>query len=116
MPTADELMELARACASKIDLSDRREVPALEDVEEQCAAEDQELLDVLQEDEVFGAVNLDRQQQILDTIAAALGEDKRALVEELADQHTRHVWLLQEAAFHVGLAVGLRLAGAPREH
>ncbi|RPJ69102.1 MAG: hypothetical protein EHM24_19545 [Acidobacteria bacterium] len=116
MPTADELMELARACANKIDLSDRRQVPSLEDVEEQCAKEYEDLLDVLQEDEVFGAVDLDRQQQILDSIVAALGEDKRALVDELSDQHTRHVWLLQEAAFHVGLAVGLRLAGAPREH
>lgn len=116
MPTADELMELARACVNKIDLSDRRQVPSLEDVEEQCAKEYEDLLDVLQEDEVFGAVDLDRQQQILDSIVAALGEDKRALVDELSDQHTRHVWLLQEAAFHVGLAVGLRLAGAPREH
>ncbi len=115
MPTADELMELARACANKVDLSDRRLVPSLEDVEEQCPKEYEDLLDVLQEDEVFGAVDPDRQQQILDTIEAALGEDKRGLVEELSDQHTRHVWLLQEAAFHVGLAVGLRLAGAPRE-
>jgi hypothetical protein len=116
MPTADELMELARACADKVDLSDRRQVPSLEDVEEQCPKEYEDLVDLLQEDEVFGAVDLDRQQQILDTIESALPEDKRALVEELTDQHTRHVWLLQEAAFHVGLAVGLRLAGAPREH
>jgi len=116
MPTVDELMDLARACASKIDLSDRRLVPSLEDVEEQCAKEYEELLDVLQEDEVFGAVDLDRQQQILDTLQAALPQDKRPLLEELSDQHTRHVWLLQEAAFHVGLAIGLRLAGAPREH
>lgn len=115
MPTADELMELARVCADKVDLSDRRQVPTLEDIEEQCANEYEELLDVLQEDEVFGAVDLDRQQQILDTLEAALDEGKRPLLEELTDQHTRHVWLLQEAAFHVGLAVGLRLAGAPRE-
>lgn len=116
MPTADELMELARACANKVDLSDRRQVPSLEDIEEQCPKEYEELLDVLQEDEVFGAVDLDRQQQILDAILSALGEDKRAMVEELSDQHTRHVWLLQEAAFHVGLALGLRLAGPPRPH
>lgn len=116
MPTADELMELARTCADKVDMSDRRQVPSLEDVEEQCPKEYEDLLEVLQEDEVFGAVDLDRQQQILEAIEAALSEDKRPLVDELSDQHTRHVWLMQEAAFHVGLAVGLRLAGAPREH
>jgi len=111
MPTADELMELARACIEKLDMSDRRQVPSLEDVEEQCPDEYAELLDLLQEDEVFGSVDLDRQQQILDTIEAELPEERRGLVEELADQHTRHVWLLQEAAFHVGLALGLRMAG-----
>jgi len=26
------------------------------------------------------------------------------------DNQSRHVWLQQEAAFHLGLAVGLRLA------
>ena len=42
-------------------------------------------------------------------IAAALPEDKRALIVELADNHARHVWLQQEAAYHLGLAVGRRL-------
>ncbi|HOC19049.1 MAG TPA: hypothetical protein PKK95_12305 [Vicinamibacterales bacterium] len=111
MPNADELMELARGCVDALDLSDRREVPSLADVEDQCEEQYGELLDTLNEDEIFGAVDLERQQQILDTLESAAGEDKRELVRELADQHTRHVWLMQEAAFHVGLALGLRMAG-----
>jgi hypothetical protein len=113
MPTADELMELARACADRLDLSDRRLLPGLEDVEEAAAAEYEALLDVLQEDEVFGGVDLDRQQHLVETIESKLPEGSRHLVEELVEQHTRHVWLMQEAAFHVGLAMGLKLAGGP---
>ncbi len=111
MPTADELMELARACVEQLDVSDRREVPSLADIEEQCEEQYGELLDTLNEDEVFGAVDPERQQQILETLEAAAGENKQDLIRELTDQHTRHVWLMQEAAFHVGLALGLRLAG-----
>ncbi len=115
MPTADELMELARACAEKLDLSDRRRLPGLEDVEEQSEEEYAQLLDLLQEDDVFGAVDLDRQQELSEQIEAALPESRRAMVDELAELHTRQVWLLQEAAYHVGLAIGLRLAGAKTE-
>jgi hypothetical protein len=114
MPTADELMELARACADRLDLSDREQLPALEDVEEAAQEEFEALLDVLQEDEVFGGVDLERQRQLTETIEAGLPETNRHLVDELEDQHTRHVWLMQEAAFHVGLAVGLKLAAAER--
>jgi len=114
MPASDELMELAGACAAKLDVSDRRQVPSLEDVEEQCPDEYAELLDLLQEDEVLGSVDLDRQQQILDTIEGELPEAQRPLLEELSEQHTRHVWLLQEAAFHVGIALGLRMAANPK--
>lgn len=115
MPTADELMELARACADRLDLTDRRRLPSLEDVEEEAPNEFEALLDVLQEDEVFGGVDLERQQQLVETIESKLPEGSRALVEELGEQHTRHVWLMQEAAFHVGLAVGLKLAGRKPE-
>jgi hypothetical protein len=114
MPTADELMELARACADKLDLADGR-LPDLEDVEEQCEQEYGELLDTLQEDDVFGAVDLDRQQDLAGEIEAALPDARRPLVEKLREQHTRHVWLFQEAAYHVGLAVGLRIAGAKQK-
>lgn len=112
MPTADELMELARACADKLDLSDRRRLPSLEDIEEQCEEEYGQLLDVLQEDDVFGSVDLDRQQDLTERIESALPESQRPMLEELQEQQTRQLWLLQEAAYHVGLAVGLRLAGA----
>lgn len=112
MPTADELMEVARACADKLDIVDSRHLPTLEDVEEQAGEDYEELLDLLQEDEVFGAADLDRQQELVERIEAALPESQRGMLEELNDQHTRQVWLLQEAAYHVGLAVGLRLAGA----
>lgn len=111
MATADELMELARACADRLDLADRRRLPELEDVEEEAQEEYEALLDLLQEDEVLGGVDLERQQHLVETIEAKLPEGSRSLVEELSDQHTRHVWLMQEAAFHVGLALGLKLAG-----
>lgn len=111
MPTADELMELARACADRLDLTDRRRLPGLEDVEEAAQDEYEALLDVLQEDEVFGGVDLERQRQLVETIEAKLPEASRQLVEDLGEQHTRQVWLMQEAAFHIGLAVGLKLAG-----
>jgi hypothetical protein len=112
MPTADELMEVARRCADKLDLLDARHLPTLEDVEEQASEEYEQLLDLLQEDDVFGSVDLERQQELSERLGAALAEPQRGLLEDLNDQHTRQVWLLQEAAFHVGLAVGLRLAGA----
>src|SRR5512147_1053267 len=102
MPTADELMELSRACADKLDLSDRRRLPDIGDVEQQCEAEYDDLISLLQEDEVFGSVDLDRQQELEGAIEAALPEKLRELLEELHDQHTRQVWLLQEAAYHIG--------------
>ncbi len=111
MPTADELMDLASACASKLDLTEPRTLPTLEEVEERAEEEFDALLDVLQEDDVLGAVDLERQQDLADKIESALPESQRALLEELVEQHTRQVWLLQEAAYHVGLAVGMRLAG-----
>ncbi|HSK08231.1 MAG TPA: hypothetical protein VK911_01545 [Vicinamibacterales bacterium] len=110
MPEADELMDLARACVSELDLSERREVPSLADIEDQSEEQYGQLLDALNEDEIFGAVDPERQQQILDTLESAVSEDQRALLHELSEQHTRHVWLMQEAAFHVGLALGIRLA------
>ena len=110
MPTADEVMELARACADRLALSDRGRLPVLEDIENEAQEEFEALLDLLQEDEVFGGVDLARQQQLVETIESTLPEESRNLVDELGEQHTRHVWLMQEAAFHVGLAIGLRLA------
>src|SRR5512138_905879 len=87
MPTSEELLELA----------------------EQCADEYEELLEAIHEDEVFAPVDLQLQEALVEKIAAALPEDKRTMIVELADNHARHVWLQQEGAYHLGLAVGRRL-------
>ncbi len=108
--TSDELLKIARRCAGKMTLSKRGSLPALEDVEEQCEDGIEEMLAVLQDDDVFGEVDLTEQQKLVDRIEAALPDDKRGLVAELTDQHMRHVWLQQEAAYHLGVAVGMRLA------
>jgi hypothetical protein len=110
MPTTDELIELADACASKLELDGKlRHVPSFSDAEEQCEDEYEALLQAIHEDEVFAPVDLQRQEDLVTAIAAALPEDQRQLVVELADNHARHVWLQQEGAYHVGVAVGRRL-------
>ncbi len=110
MPTSEELLELAERCAIKVELSGKmRHVPSFSDTEEQCGDEYEELLQAIHEDELFAPVDIQRQEQLVELIAAALPEDKRMLVVELADNHARHVWLQQEGAYHVGLAVGRKL-------
>ncbi len=110
MPTSDELLELADQCAVKLDLDGKiRHVPSFSDAEEQCEDEYEELLLALHEDELFAPVDIARQEELVEQIAAALPEDLRTLIVELADNHARHVWLQQEGAYHVGLAVGRRL-------
>ena len=112
MPTSDELLELADRCAGKLDLDGKvRHVPSFSDAEEQCGDEYEELLQVIHEDELFSPVDIQRQEELVEQIAAALPEDKRTLIVELADNHARHVWMQQEGAYHVGLAVGRRLRG-----
>ena len=110
MPTSEELLELAEQCAKKLDLDEKqRHIPSFSDAEEQCEEEYEELLQVIHEDEVFAPVDIQRQEELVEQIAAALPEDKRALIVELADNHARHVWMQQEGAYHVGLAVGRKL-------
>ena len=110
MPTSEELLELADQCASKVDLEGKlRHVPSFSDTEEQCENEYEELLQAIHEDELFAPVDIQRQEQLVELIAAALPEDKRTLIVELADNHARHVWMQQEGAYHVGVAVGRRL-------
>jgi hypothetical protein len=110
MPTSDELLELADRCAGKLELDGKlRHVPSFSEAEERCEDEYEELLQSLHEDELFAPVDIQRQEQLVEEIAAALPEDKRMLIVELADNHARHVWLQQEGAFHVGLAVGRKL-------
>jgi hypothetical protein len=110
MPTSDELLELAERCAEKLELDGRmRHVPSFSDTEDQCEDEYEALLEAIHEDELFAPVDIGRQEELVEQIAAALPEDKRTLIVELADNHARHVWLQQEGAYHLGLAVGKRL-------
>ena len=108
--TSDDLLRIARRGAQKVTLSKHGWVPPLEDIEEQCEAEIEEMLSVLQDDDVFGEVDLNEQQRLVDQIEAALPENRREIVAELTDQHMRHVWLQQEAAYHLGVAVGMKIA------
>src|SRR5215208_3586307 len=110
MPTSDELLELAERCAGKLELDGKlRHVPSFSDAEEQCEDEYEALLEAIHEDELFAPVDILRQEHLVEQIAAALPDDKRMLIVELADNHARHVWLQQEGAYHLGLAVGRRL-------
>jgi len=110
MPTSDELLELAEQCASKLQLDGAlRAIPSFSDAEEQCEDEYEELLQAIHEDELFAAVDIGRQEELVEQIAAALPEEKRTLIIELADNHARHVWMQQEGAYHVGVAVGRKL-------
>ena len=114
MATSDELLELADQCASKLDLDGKvRHVPTFSDAEEQCEDEYEELLQAIHEDELFAPVDIQRQEQLVEQIAAKLPEHARTLIVELADNHARHVWLQQEGAYHMGLAVGRRLRQRP---
>ena len=110
MPTSDELLELAERCAEKLDIDGKmRHVPSFSDAEEQCEDEYEALLEAIHEDELFAPVDIGLQESLVEQIASALPEDKRTLIVELADNHARHVWLQQEGAYHMGLAVGRRL-------
>ena len=110
MPTSDELLELAERCAQKLELDAKmRHVPSFSDAEEHCEDAYEELLQAIHEDELFAPVDIARQEALVEQIAAALPEAKRMLIVELADNHARHVWLQQEGAYHLGLAVGRRL-------
>lgn len=107
MPTSDELVELAERCVDAITRDGSlRHTPAFSDVEELCEAEYDALLGAMHEDEVFAPVDIARQEALVEQIAAALPEAHRSLIVELADNHARHVWLQQEGAFHLGLALG----------
>jgi len=67
------------------------------------------LLQAIHDDELFAPVDIRRQEELVEQIAASLPEEKRALIIELADNHARHVWMQQEGAYHVGVAVGRKL-------
>lgn len=109
-------MEIARAGADKLDIEgEARSFPSFSDIEDQCEGEYGELLDVLHEDELFEPISLDRQEELVKQLKQAVGNLRRELVDELVDNLSRHTWLHQEAAFHLGMAVGLRIALGRRQ-
>ena len=113
--TSDDLMDIARAGAERIDMPDNRiRYPSFSDIEEQCAAEYDELLDALHEDELFAPADVQRQEEIVQRLKQLINENDHELIEELVDNLARQIWLNQEAAFHLGMAVGLRLAEGRR--
>ena len=110
MPTSDELLELADRCVEKMDITgEPRHIPSFSDAEDQCEDEYEGLLQVLHADELFAPVDIQRQEELVSQIAEFLPEGQRGLIVELADNHARHVWLQQEGAYHLGVAVGRRL-------
>ena len=113
--TSDELMDIARAGAERIDMPDSRvRYPSFADIEEQCATEYDELLDALHDDELFAPADVQRQEELVEQLKARLGQEHEDLLEELVDNLARQIWLNQEASFHLGMAVGLRLAEGRR--
>ena len=113
--TSDDLMDIARAGAERIDMPDSRvRYPSFSDIEEQCATEYDELLDALHEDELFAAADVQRQEEILQRLKQLVADNEHELIEELVDNLARQIWLNQEASFHLGMAVGLRLAEGRR--
>jgi hypothetical protein len=113
MPTSDDVMQLAEACAARVDLPRRRRHPGFAEVEEQCPDEYEDLLGYIHEDELYAPADLDRQEDLVRTIQVALPEHLQTLVDELVDNQAAQVWLQQEGAFHLGVAIGLRLAKLP---
>lgn len=113
--TSDDLMDLARAGAERIDMPDDRvRYPSFSDIEEQCAAEYDELLNALHDDELFAPADVQRQEEIVERLKELVDDSDYELIEELVDNLARQIWLNQEAAFHLGMAVGLRLAEGRR--
>jgi hypothetical protein len=107
MAISDELYELAERCAERVTAQGpTRVLPSFSDIEDLCEADYEALLQAIHEDELFAPVDIARQEYLVEQIAAGLPESLRALIIELADNHARHVWLQQEAAYLLGVAVG----------
>ena len=81
MPTSDELLDLAERCADKLELDGKmRHIPSFSDTEDQCEDEYEALLEAIHEDELFAPVDIGRQEELVEQIAAALPEDKRMMI------------------------------------
>jgi hypothetical protein len=106
-------MRLARACAERLPRPSRlRNFPNFAEMEELCGDEYEELLAILHDDEIYAAADLDEQEQLVNAIRDALPPGRQILVEGLVDNQAAQVWLQQEGAFHLGMAVGVLLAQA----
>ena len=68
MPTSDDVMQLAEACAARVDLPRRRRYPSFAEVEEQCPEEYEDLLGYIHEDELYAPADSDRQEDLVRTI------------------------------------------------
>jgi hypothetical protein len=114
--TSDDLMDIARAGAERIEMNENRVAyPSFSDIEEQCASEYDELLEALHDDELFAPADVQRQEEIVQRLKEIIiGDEDQDLIEELVDNLARQIWMNQEAAFHLGMAVGLRLAEGRR--
>ena len=113
--TSEDLMDIARTGAERIDLpADRVRYPNFSDIEDQCSTEYDELLNALREDELFAPADIQRQEELVEQLKAIVGKDNEETLEELIDNTARQLWMNQEAAFHLGMAVGLRLAQGRR--
>lgn len=113
--TSDDLMSVARAAAERVELlPEVRAFPSFSDVEDQCEVEFDELLGLLHDDEVFEPVSLERQGELVGRLQAVLPDTAHELLDELVDNVSRQVWLNQEAAFHLGMAMGVRIAQGRR--
>jgi hypothetical protein len=111
MITSDELLKIAEAGARKVDIArEMRRYPTFSDVEDTADAEYEQLLEALHDDEVFAPVDLERQEQLVELVKRGLPDDRWELLDELVDNLSRQVWLHQEAAYHLGMAMGLRIA------
>src|SRR6185436_12716659 len=72
--TSDDLMEIARAGAERIDLpAERVRYPNFGDIEEQCSAEYDDLLNALRDDELFAPADLQRQEELVEQLKPILG-------------------------------------------
>lgn len=114
MPTSDDAMELAETCAARVELPRGNRYPSFAEVEEQCSDEYEDLLAFLHEDEVFAPADVDRQEELVRTVQVALPEHLQPLIDELVDNQAAQVWLQQEGAFLLGVAIGIKLARARR--
>ena len=74
--TSDDLMDIARAGAERIEMPDNRvRYPSFSDIEEQCATEYDELLDALHEDELFAPADVQRQEEIVQRLKELVDEE-----------------------------------------